>query len=156
MVYNPLHFHGPMIRIFDVAFLSSCFSVLWIRLFQAQLLSNQLSRKPLPGLTSIEQLELLALADTFASTKLDLEESPGSIERGVKFAKKEGTSNCFIVEFLLKYSHNITLWAGFKRQQFKYFRGSESIVLNASTPSVCIFSILSWLYSLRRWQRVFG
>jgi len=54
------------------------------------LLSYQLTKKPLPGLTSIEQLELLALADTFASAKLDLEESPGSIERGVKFAKKEG------------------------------------------------------------------
>ena len=58
--------------------------------FQARLLSYQLTKKPLPGLTSIEQLELLALADTFASAKLDLEESPGSIERGVKFAKKEG------------------------------------------------------------------
>ena len=57
---------------------------------QARLLSYQLTKKPLPGLTSIEQLELLALADTFASAKLDLEESPGSIERGVKFAKKEG------------------------------------------------------------------
>ena len=54
------------------------------------MLSYQLTKKPLPGLTSIEQLELLALADTFASTKLDLEESPGSIERGVKFAKKDG------------------------------------------------------------------
>jgi len=42
-------------------------------------------------LTSTEQLELQALADTFASAKLDLEESPWSIERGVKFAKKEGT-----------------------------------------------------------------
>lgn len=54
------------------------------------MLSYQLTKKPLPGLTSIEQLELLALADTFASAKLDLEESPGSIERGVKFAKKDG------------------------------------------------------------------
>lgn len=54
------------------------------------MLSYQLTKKPLPGLTSIEQLELLALADTFASAKLDLEESPGSIERGVKFAKREG------------------------------------------------------------------
>ena len=54
------------------------------------MLSYQLTKRQLPGLTSIEQLELLALADTFASTKLDLEESPGSIERGVKFAKKDG------------------------------------------------------------------
>ncbi|XP_068740234.1 dmX-like protein 2 [Montipora capricornis] len=61
-------------------------------LAQARLLSYQLTRKPLPGLTSTEQLELQALADTFASAKLDLEESPGSIERGVKFAKKEDES----------------------------------------------------------------
>ncbi|KAJ7385422.1 hypothetical protein OS493_016506 [Desmophyllum pertusum] len=61
-------------------------------LAQARLLSYQLTKKPLPGLTSIEQLELLALADTFASAKLDLEESPGSIERGVKFAKKDDES----------------------------------------------------------------
>lgn len=46
-------------------------------------------------MTSIEQLELLALADTFASAKLDLEESPGSIERGVKFAKKDGNDSIF-------------------------------------------------------------
>lgn len=58
------------------------------------MLSYQLTKKPLPGLTSIEQLELLALADTFASAKLDLEESPGSIERGVKFAKKDGKLLC--------------------------------------------------------------
>lgn len=61
------------------------------------MLSYHLTRKPLPGLTSTEQLELQALADTFASAKLDLEESPGSIERGVKFAKKEGIK---IVVFL--------------------------------------------------------
>ena len=71
------------------------FLVLYYPLFQARLLSYQLTKKPLPGLTSIEQLELLALADTFASAKLDLEESPGSIERGVKFAKKEGKLLCF-------------------------------------------------------------
>ena len=62
------------------------------------MLSYQLTKKPLPGLTSIEQLELLALADTFASAKLDLEESPGSIERGVKFAKKEGNTLCFVYQ----------------------------------------------------------
>ncbi|KAK3717892.1 hypothetical protein QZH41_014895, partial [Actinostola sp. cb2023] len=59
-------------------------------LAQARLLSYQLTRKQIPGLTSIEQLELLALADTFASTKLDLEKSPADIERGLNFAKKEG------------------------------------------------------------------
>ena len=70
-----------------------CFKIVVVFLLyfsQARLLSYQLTKKPLPGLTSIEQLELLALADTFASAKLDLEESPGSIERGVKFAKKDG------------------------------------------------------------------
>ena len=50
-------------------------------------------------MTSIEQLELLALADTFASAKLDLEESPGSIERGVKFAKKDGNDTVFFYFF---------------------------------------------------------
>ena len=50
-------------------------------------------------MTSIEQLELLALADTFASAKLDLEESPGSIERGVKFAKKDGNDSIFFYFF---------------------------------------------------------
>lgn len=50
-------------------------------------------------MTSIEQLELLALADTFASAKLDLEESPGSIERGVKFAKKDGNYSIFFYFF---------------------------------------------------------
>ena len=63
------------------------------------MLSYQLTKKPLPGLTSIEQLELLALADTFASAKLDLEESPGSIERGVKFAKKDGNDSIFFYFF---------------------------------------------------------
>ncbi|XP_048584043.1 dmX-like protein 2 isoform X2 [Nematostella vectensis] len=58
-------------------------------LAQARQLSYQLTRKQLPGLTSIEQLELLALADTFATTKLDLEESPDAIERGLSFAKRE-------------------------------------------------------------------
>ena len=59
-------------------------------LSEARLLAHHLAKKQLPGLTSIEQLELLALADTFATTKVDLEESPGAIERGVQFAKKEG------------------------------------------------------------------
>ncbi|EDO42278.1 predicted protein, partial [Nematostella vectensis] len=58
-------------------------------LAHARQLSYQLTRKQLPGLTSIEQLELLALADTFATTKLDLEESPDAIERGLSFAKRE-------------------------------------------------------------------
>ena len=57
-------------------------------LAQAGLLSEHLSRKQLPGLTRIEQLELQALADTLATTKNDLEESTSEIDRGLKFAKK--------------------------------------------------------------------
>ena len=66
-------------------------------MFQARLLANQLTRIQLPGLTSIEQLELLALSDTFASTKLDLEKSPADIERGLNFAKREGKGTGYIV-----------------------------------------------------------
>ena len=57
-------------------------------LAQAGLLSEHLSKKQLPGLTRIEQLELQALADTLATTKNDLEESTSEIDRGMKFAKK--------------------------------------------------------------------
>ena len=57
-------------------------------LAQAGLLSEHLSKKQLPGLTRIEQLELQALADTLATTKNDLEESTSEIDRGLKFARK--------------------------------------------------------------------
>lgn len=57
-------------------------------LAQAGLLSEHLSKKQLPGLTRIEQLELQALADTLATTKTDLEESTSEINRGLKFARK--------------------------------------------------------------------
>lgn len=57
-------------------------------LAQAGLLSEHLSKKQLPCLTRIEQLELQALADTLATTKNDLEESTSEIDRGLKFARK--------------------------------------------------------------------
>ena len=63
-------------------------------LTQAGLLSEHLSKKQLPGLTRIEQLDLQALADTLATTKTDLEESTSEIDRGLKFARKCDLGTC--------------------------------------------------------------
>ena len=95
-------------------------------------MSYQLTKKPLPGLTSIEQLELLALADTFASAKLDLEESPGSIERGVKFAKREGR--------LLDIGHFDFLVIVLKRDAMSPFY--VLIVTCTSNMKIKLFSVL--------------
>ena len=40
---------------------------------EAQVLTENLSRKEMPGLTSQEQMYLLALSDTVASTTYDIE-----------------------------------------------------------------------------------
>ena len=80
-------------------------------LSEARLLAHHLAKKQLPGLTSIEQLELLALADTFATTKVDLEESPGAIERGVQFAKKGWL--LLLTNFFLKLIFSCFCYYGF-------------------------------------------
>ena len=47
---------------------------------QSRLLAQHLSRKLLPGLTSKDQMYLVALSDTVASTKLDLEGNSGGLQ----------------------------------------------------------------------------
>ena len=63
-------------------------SAVYFGLAQAQLLAKVLTKRQLPGLNSINQLYLLAIADTVASTNMDLE-SGDLQERGLNFAKKE-------------------------------------------------------------------
>ena len=63
-------------------------SAVYYGLAQAKLLAQVLTRRQLPGLNSIDQLYLLALSDTVASTNLDLE-SDDVQERGLSFARKE-------------------------------------------------------------------
>ena len=48
-------------------------SAVYYGLAQAHLLTEHLSRKQLPGLTSQEQMYLLALSDTVASTNFEFE-----------------------------------------------------------------------------------
>lgn len=66
-------------------------------LAQAKLLSEHLSKKQLPGLTRIEQLELQALADTLATTKNDLEESNSEIDGVLKYARKCDLGRCTVI-----------------------------------------------------------
>ena len=63
-------------------------SAVYFGLAQAQLLAKVLTKRQLPGLNSINQLYLLAIADTVASTNMDLE-SGDLQERGLNFARKE-------------------------------------------------------------------
>ena len=63
-------------------------SAVYFGLAQAQLLAQVLTRKQLPGLNSTDQLYLLALADTVASTNMDLE-SGDAQERGLTYARRE-------------------------------------------------------------------
>ena len=63
-------------------------SAVYFGLAQAQLLAKVLTKRQLPGLNSINQLYLLAIADTVASTNMDLE-SGDSQERGLNFARRE-------------------------------------------------------------------
>lgn len=69
-------------------------SAVYFGLAQAQLLARILTKRQLPGLNSIHQLYLLAIADTVATTNMDLE-SGDLQERGLNFARREtrtGTS----------------------------------------------------------------
>ena len=63
-------------------------SAVYFGLAQAQLLAKVLTKRQLPGLNSINQLYLLAIADTVASTNMDLE-SGDLQERGLNFARRE-------------------------------------------------------------------
>eukprot|EP00794_Sanderia_malayensis_P010274 gene10274-11329_t len=63
-------------------------SAVYYGLAQAKLLAQVLTRRQLPGLSSMDQLYLLALSDTVASTNMDLE-SDDAQERGLRFAKRE-------------------------------------------------------------------
>lgn len=63
-------------------------SAVYFGLAQAQLLARILTKRQLPGLNSINQLYLLAIADTVATTNLDLE-SGDLQERGLNFARRE-------------------------------------------------------------------
>ncbi|XP_023263653.1 dmX-like protein 1, partial [Seriola lalandi dorsalis] len=48
----------------------------------AQVLSSHLLHSSLPGLTSMEQMSLMALADTIATTSTDLKDSQGKSKGG--------------------------------------------------------------------------
>ncbi len=69
-------------------------SAVYYGLAQAKLLAQVLTRRQLPGLSSMDQLYLLALSDTVASTNMDLEGDDVQ-ERGLSFAKKETNTGEF-------------------------------------------------------------
>lgn len=70
-------------------------SAVYYGLAQAHLLTANLSRKQLPGLTSQEQMYLLTLSDTIASTKFELERTVDDTDVRPKFSQQEsvGKSN---------------------------------------------------------------
>ena len=74
-------------------------SPVYFGLAQAQLLAKVLTKRQLPGLNSINQLYLLAIADTVASTNMDLE-SGDSQERGLNFARRETSTGRALVSTL--------------------------------------------------------
>ena len=64
-------------------------SAVFYGLAQSRLLAEVMSRKQLPGLSSLDQLYLLALSDTIASNKFDLEGDNDQQERGLQHARRE-------------------------------------------------------------------
>ena len=58
----------------------------------AQVLSNHLIHSSLPGLTSMEQMSLMALADTIATTSTDLRDSQN--RKGTAAAEPVACSLC--------------------------------------------------------------
>ncbi|XP_057307228.1 dmX-like protein 1 [Hydractinia symbiolongicarpus] len=70
-------------------------SAVYYGLAQAHLLTANLSRKELPGLTSQEQMYLLTLSDTIASTKFELERTVDDTDVRPKFSQQESLDTGF-------------------------------------------------------------
>ena len=75
-------------------------SAVYFGLAQAQLLAKVLTKRQLPGLNSINQLYLLAIADTVATTNLDLE-SGDLQERGINYARRETHTGKILLYMLM-------------------------------------------------------
>ena len=69
---NPVYF-VPCLQVIDL----SQYSPTYFGPEHAQVLSSHLLHSSLPGLTRMEQMSLMALADTIATTSTDLKESQG-------------------------------------------------------------------------------